>query len=57
LFGELKTPDKYVFDFNSVVSENKNAVGAGTSGAAGTKIAFSSHDKVHGGSNSVEKFA
>ena len=24
LFGELKTPDKYVFDFNSAVSENKN---------------------------------
>jgi hypothetical protein len=24
IFGELKTPDKYVFDFNSVVSENKN---------------------------------
>ena len=26
LFGELKTPDKMTFDFNSVVSENKNAI-------------------------------
>jgi len=24
LFGELKTPDKYVFDFNSAISDNKN---------------------------------
>ena len=24
LFGELKTPDKYAFDYNSVVSENKH---------------------------------
>lgn len=27
MFGDLKTPDKVTFDFNSVVSENKNVAG------------------------------
>lgn len=47
LFGDLKTPDKYVFDFNSVVSENKNTTQ--------NKGGFS-HDKFQINSNSVEKF-
>ena len=47
IFGELKTPDKYVFDFNSVVSENKNTTQ--------NKGGFS-HDKFQISSNSVEKY-
>jgi hypothetical protein len=42
LLGDLKTPDKCVFDFNSIVSANKN-----------DKF---SHEKFQINSNSVEKF-
>jgi hypothetical protein len=47
LFGELKTPDKYVFDFNSAISDNKNTTQ--------NKGGFS-HDKFQINSSSVEKF-
>lgn len=43
ILGDLKTPDKCVFDFNSIVSGNK------------THEKFS-HEKFQINSNSVEKF-
>lgn len=49
LFGELKTPDKMTFDFNSVVSENKNALRAQP-----PQFAASSQEKTVG-SSSFEK--
>ena len=58
LFGELKTPDKYSFEYSSVVSEKKH--GASTTnqkhGFVNTEIVsgslkatgtFSSHDKLN----------
>ena len=46
LLSDLKTPDKNVFDFNSVVSGNKNF----------TQGKFSGEKKFQINSNSVEKF-
>jgi hypothetical protein len=46
LLSDLKTPDKNVFDFNSVVSGNKNY----------TQGKFSHEKKFQINSNSVEKF-
>ena len=46
LLSDLKTPDKNAFDFNSVVSGNKNL----------TQDKFSNEKKFHINSNSVEKF-
>lgn len=43
----MKTPDKYVFDFNSAISDNKNTTQ--------NKGGFS-HDKFQINSSSVEKF-
>jgi hypothetical protein len=45
LLSDLKTPDKNVFDFNSVVSGNKK-----------TSNGTSNEKKFHINSNSVEKF-
>ncbi len=52
LFGELKTPDKVTFDYNSMVSENKNMVRK-PGMAAFPNSQNKSSDK--GGSCSIEK--